>query len=33
MVKLTSRAAGVALTPGSDTEISWSERECHLVPA
>ncbi|MEX2650385.1 MAG: ABC transporter ATP-binding protein [Alphaproteobacteria bacterium] len=33
MVKLTSRAAGVALAPGSDTEIGWSERECHLVPA
>ncbi|HZP20221.1 MAG TPA: ABC transporter ATP-binding protein [Bauldia sp.] len=33
MVKLPSRASGLPVAPGSETEASWSERECHFVPA
>ena len=32
MVKLPSRAAGLPVAVGSETEVSWSERECHFVP-
>ena len=32
MVKLPSRAAGIPLAVGSETEIGWSDRECHVVP-
>ena len=31
MVKLPSRASGFPLGIGSETVVSWSERECHLV--
>jgi spermidine/putrescine transport system ATP-binding protein len=31
MIKLPSRAAGLPVAVGSDTEVSWSERECHFV--
>ena len=31
MVKLPSRATGFPLGIGSETVVSWSERECHLV--
>ena len=33
LVKLPSRASGVPVAVGSETEISWSERECHFVAA
>ena len=32
MIKLPSRAAGLPVVIGSDTQVSWSERECHFVP-
>jgi ABC-type Fe3+/spermidine/putrescine transport system ATPase subunit len=31
LIKLPSRAAGLPFEVGSATEISWSDRECHLV--
>jgi spermidine/putrescine transport system ATP-binding protein len=31
MVKLPSRAAGLPVAVGSETEVSWGERECHFV--
>ena len=31
LVKLPSRASGLPFGVGSETEISWSDRECHLV--
>jgi spermidine/putrescine transport system ATP-binding protein len=33
LVKLPSRAAGIPLAVGSETDASWSESECHFVPA
>jgi spermidine/putrescine transport system ATP-binding protein len=33
LVKLPSRAAGIPLATGSETDASWSESECHFVPA
>jgi hypothetical protein len=33
MVKLPSRAGGLPVSVGSETEISWGERECHFIPA
>jgi spermidine/putrescine transport system ATP-binding protein len=33
MVKLPSRAGGLPVAVGSETEISWGERECHFIPA
>ena len=33
MVKLPSRASGIPLAVGSETEIGWSDRECHVVTA
>ena len=33
MVKLASRATGLPLAEGGETEIGWSERECHVVTA
>jgi spermidine/putrescine transport system ATP-binding protein len=31
LVKLASRASGLPFAVGGETEISWNERECHLV--
>jgi len=31
MVKLSSRAGGLPLAEGGETEIGWSDDECHLV--
>jgi spermidine/putrescine transport system ATP-binding protein len=31
MIKLPSRAAGIPLAVGSETEIGWRDEECHLV--
>ncbi|MEO8667161.1 MAG: ABC transporter ATP-binding protein [Bauldia sp.] len=33
MIKLPSRAAGLPVAVGGEAEVSWSERECHFVPA
>jgi spermidine/putrescine transport system ATP-binding protein len=33
MVKLPSRASGLPVAVGSETEITWGERECHFIPA
>ncbi len=33
MVKLASRASGLPVAAGSEIDASWSERECHFVPA
>jgi hypothetical protein len=33
LLKLASRASGLAVAVGSEAEISWSDRECHLVTA
>ncbi|MCB1495512.1 MAG: ABC transporter ATP-binding protein [Bauldia sp.] len=33
MVKLPSRAGGIPLAVGDETEIGWSDRECHVVTA
>lgn len=33
MVKLPSRASGLPFAAGSEMEIGWSDRECHLVAA
>jgi len=32
MIKLPSRAAGLPVEVGGETEVSWSDRECHFVP-
>jgi spermidine/putrescine transport system ATP-binding protein len=31
MVKLASRASGIPLAVGSETEIGWNDSECHVV--
>jgi spermidine/putrescine transport system ATP-binding protein len=33
MVKLPSRADGIPLAVGDETEVGWSDRECHVVTA
>jgi spermidine/putrescine transport system ATP-binding protein len=33
MVKLPSRASGLPVAVGSETDITWGERECHFIPA
>ncbi len=32
LIKLPSRAAGIPLAVGSETDVSWSDSECHFVP-
>jgi spermidine/putrescine transport system ATP-binding protein len=32
MIKLPSRADGLPVEVGGETEVSWSDRECHFVP-
>jgi hypothetical protein len=33
MIKLPSRAGGMPVTVGTETEIGWSDEECHIVLA